>query len=224
MGDFNDELSIGGVYDKARVIGVVKNFNYRPLYFPVQPLAIFLQPSATRFMVVRLSNHNMSGTINDIEDSWKKIVPDYPLDWKFQDQELEKRYRSDMTMASMFKIGAFLSMFISVLGLFGLANFAVEKRVKEIGIRRVLGASIIDITRLMSKDFVLLVVIGSIAACPLAYFFIDKWLQSFAYRIDVTIWPFLLSTALALAVAVVTVSLRTVKATTVNPVEALRYE
>jgi putative ABC transport system permease protein len=224
MDDFNDELSIGGVYDKARVIGVVKNFNYRPLYFPVQPLAIFLRPGATRFMVLRLSNHNLSGTINDIEDSWKKIVPDYPLDWKFQDQELEKRYRSDMTMASMFKIGAFLSMFISVLGLFGLANFAVEKRVKEIGIRRVLGASITDITGLLSKDFVLLIVIGSIVACPLAYFFIDRWLQSFAYRVDVTIWPFLLSTAIALGVAVVTVSLRTIKAATANPIESLRYE
>lgn len=224
MGLFHKQLSVGGVYDTARIIGVTKDFNYRPLYYPVQPLVVFLQPSATRFMVVKLSSKNMMNTIGALEKTWKEIVPDYPLDWRFQDEAFEKAYRSDLTMATLFKIGAFLSIFISILGLFGLASYAVEKRVKEIGIRKVLGASVTDIVTLLTKDFLIIVAIGSVIAWPISYYLMNEWLNNFAYKIDLTIMPFLLAGGIALAISVAVVGLRAARAAATNPVESLRYE
>ena len=224
MGIFGKVISVGGVYDRARVIGVMKNFNYRPLYFPVQPLVVFLMPSSTRFMVVRLSSKNFSQTISSLGVEWKKVVPDYPLDWSFIDQDLNKQYHADITLSTIFELGAFLSIFISILGLFGLSNYAVEKRVKEIGIRKVLGASVTDLVKLLTKDFMLLVIIGSIAACPLTYYFISKWLQNFAYKIHFSVFPYLLAIVITFFVAVIVVGIRTIIASSANPVKSLRYE
>ncbi len=224
LGMLDKNLSVGGVYDGAKVVGVMKDFNYRPLYYPLQPLVVFLKPDATRFMVVRLSSVEMTKTIDAIDRTWKEIVPDYPVDWRFQDRAFEKAYRADSTLATVFEIGAILSVFISVLGLFGLASYSAEKRVKEVGIRKVLGASVFDIVRLLTKDFVFLVAAGGLVGCPIAYFFMAGWLDSFAYKIGMTAVPFLLAGGIGLGIAVAVVGFRATRAAAANPVESLRYE
>ena len=224
IGLFDKALEIGNVYDKARVVGVMKNFNYRSLVHPVQPLVVFLHPEATRFMVVRLSRSKMGKTIAEIETAWKKTLPEYPLDWRFQDKAFEEAYKSDTMMKSMFGVGAGLSVFISILGLFGLTSYGVQKRFKEIGIRKVLGASEFNIITILTKDSLLLVLIGAATGCPAAYFFLSKWLQGFAYRVSLTPWAFILAAGIALAAAGVTVCAKASRAAAANPVESLRYE
>jgi putative ABC transport system permease protein len=224
IGLFDKQLSVGGVYEKARVIGVMENFNYRPLYYPVQPLVVFLQPGATRFMVMRLSSKNIASTVSALRDTWKKVVPDYPLVWRFQDEVFEKAYHSELTLGTLFEIGAFLSIFISLLGLFGLSSYAVEKQIKEIGIRKVLGASSVNIVRLLTKDFILLVGTGGVIGCPIAYYLMEKWLQNFAFKISLTVIPFLLAGGIAVVISAAVIGVRAMKAASANPTELLRCE
>lgn len=224
MGLFDKTLQIGNVYDRARVIGVMKNFNYRPLLYPVQPLVVFLHPAATRFMVLRLNREGMGRTIREVEAEWKKTVPDYPIDWRFQDRSFEEAYRSDSTLSSMFGIGAGLSVFISLLGLFALAGYSVRKRFKEVGIRKVLGAGELSIIGLLTRDFLIVVAIGAVVGCLAGYYFMNMWLRSFAYRVDLSVWTFLMAASIAILAAGVTVSLRVAKAASANPVDSLRYE
>lgn len=224
MGLFDKELSIGGVYEKAKTIGVLNNFNYRPLYYPVQPLVVFLQPTATRFMVVKLPSQNIGKTIRALKVEWQKVVPDYPFDWRFLDQDLNKQYHSDAVLSEVFEVGACLSIFISMLGLFGLTSYTVEKRAKEISIRRVLGASIVDVVTLLGKEYVFPVVIGNIIAWPVSFYFMNEWLQNFAYKVSLTVVPFLLAGGIALTISLVVVGLRTARTAMRNPVESLRYQ
>ncbi len=224
LGLLDKRLSVGAVYDNARIIGVMKNFNYRPLFYPVQPLVVFLQQGAARFMVVRLSSKNIQGTISALEMTWKKIAPEYPLDWRFQGEAFEKAYQSDLMLARIFQVGSFLAIFISLLGLFGLSSYAVEKRTREVGIRKVLGASVADVVGLLTKDFVLLVALGGIIGCPIAYYFMVKWLHNFAFKIGITVVPFLVSVAVTLLVAVMVVGIRALRTASTNPTESLRYE
>ncbi len=224
MGLIDKTLQIGNVYDKARVVGVMKNFNYRPLLYPVEPLVVFLHPEATRFMVVRIDRANMGNTIAMIEAAWKKTLPEYPLDWRFQDRTFEEAYKSDSIMKSMFDVGAGLSVLISMLGLFGLASYGVQKRSKEIGVRKVLGASEVNIISLLTRDFIMLVTTGAVIGCLAAYYFMMGWLENFAFKIELSVWPFLAAAAVVFVAATLTVFLKTLRASAVNPAETLRYE
>ncbi|MHB1687441.1 MAG: ABC transporter permease [Ignavibacteriaceae bacterium] len=208
----------------SHIIGTVKNFNYRPIYYPVQPLVIYLSPGETEFMAIKLSPVKIANTIDGLKQAWKELAPQYPFDFSFLDKDIESKYRDDELFTNIIKISSYLAILIGCLGLFGLANYATRKKTKEIGIRKVLGASINQVVILLLKEFILLVVISGIAATPISYFIMNKWLENFSYHINVGIFPFLISVAISLTISILTVSYYAIKVATSNPVKSLRYE
>ncbi len=207
-----------------KIIGIVNNFNYRPLYYPIEPMILYLNPDEYRFMEVKVSSRNLAGTINALKQKWAEAAPNFPFDFSFLDQNLQKEYESDKRMGNIFDIFSLLAVFISCLGLFGLVSYAAEKRTKEIGIRKVLGSSVNEIVILLSKDFLILVIISGLIAIPLSYYFVQKWLEQFAYRINMNPLLFILSILSVLTISFITISYHAIKAATANPVKSLRYE
>ena len=216
-----------GIDQKYEIVGVVKDFNYRSLHEPIRPLAIRLFPNRGfigRFVTVRLAPGDHLSTISFIEKVWKKYAGDEEFSCNFLDDNLQKLYAADQRTNEIAGAFSVLAIFIACLGLFGLAAFVTERRTKEIGIRKVLGASVAEIVALLSKEFVKWVLVANLVAWPLAYFVMNNWLKNFAYRIDMSFWVFFASGVLALLIALLTVSSHAIKAATANPVESLRYE
>jgi putative ABC transport system permease protein len=151
-------------------------------------------------------------------------MKDVPFSYYFYDESLKAQYSAEQRMETIFKYFSFLAILIASLGLFGLASFSAAQRTKEIGIRKVLGATVADITLILSREFVMLVIVSNVFAWPIAYYVMNKWLQSFAYRVDFSWWVFVLAGLIALAVALMTVSWQAIRAALANPVESLRYE
>ncbi len=211
---------------KLKVVGVVKDFNYQSLHEPIQPLVISLLPerNAASFITVRLTPGNHLSSIFFIEKVWKKYAGDETFEFSFLDQALTQLYKNDQRTSKIAVIFSVLSIFIACLGLLGLVAFITEQRTKEIGIRKVLGASVTEMIALLSVQFVKWVLLANIIAWPLAYLIMNKWLQNFAYRTNLNIWIFLVSGAMALVIALLTVSSHAIKAATANPVKSLRYE
>jgi putative ABC transport system permease protein len=219
----------GGDYTKFTIIGVVKDFNVQSLHTPVVPFAIFHKSSKTyeepfSYMAVRVKEGKTNAAIASLENKWKSFVPATPFDFGFLDQRLDKLYQSEQQSGKIFAVFSVLSIFIACLGLFGLATFSAEQRINEIGIRKVLGASVGNITGLLSKDFIRLVVIAFIIASPVAGYFMHEWLKDFAYRTNIEWWIFALAGIIAIAIAVFTVSFQAIKAAVANPVKSLRSE
>ena len=206
------------------IIGVIKDFNYESLHQKIKPLAIFLDKGQTSYLPIRIRPADISKTISLIKDEWKKYVPAKPFEYFFLDEDFDRLYQSEQKTGQIFTSFSILAIFIACLGLFGLTAFTVERRIKEIGIRKVLGASISTIVFLISKEFLKWVLIANIIAWPVAYYFMSNWLDNFAYRISITIGVFILSAVIALLIALITVSSQTIKAATANPVKSLRYE
>jgi putative ABC transport system permease protein len=206
-----------------RVIGVVKDFNFSSLREPVKPL-VFMFGSNDGAMTVRLEGADISGTVSAIEDKWKSVASDLPFEYSFMDEGFDQLYKGEAQSGKLITYFASLSILISCLGLFGLATFMAEQRTKEIGIRKVMGASVTGITTLLSKDFLKLVLIAVAIAIPVAWYFTDKWLQDFAYHIDLEWWIFAVASVLALIIALMTVSVQAIKAAVQNPVNSLRSE
>jgi putative ABC transport system permease protein len=173
---------------------------------------------------VKIAAERVPETLAIIEKTWKEFSPGFPFDFHFINDLVDSQYKNEERLAKTIGYFAALGIFIACLGLFGLASFLAERRTKEIGIRKVMGASVGGILILLSKEFSKWVVAGNIVAWPLAYFAMNKWLADFAYRTDIGVWPFLTATVLALAIAVMTVSYRSIRAATANPVDSLRYE
>jgi putative ABC transport system permease protein len=216
-----------GIEQKYQIVGVVRNFNYKSLHEPIRPLAIRLFPArgfVGQFVTVRLAPGDHLSTISFIEKIWKKYAGDEEFSWNFLDDSLQKLYAADQRTNEIAGAFSVLAIFIASLGLLGLAAFVTEQRTKEIGIRKVLGASVAEIVALLSKEFVKWVLIANVVAWPLAYYVMNNWLKNFAYRTDMSIWIFAVSGILALLIALLTVSSHAIKAATANPVEALRYE
>ena len=205
------------------IIGIVKNFNYESLRSNVGALGMKLSKS-NNTMCFRLGAGNVKETIAKIEDKWKSTTDNQPFDYQFMDEAFDSIYRSEQRVGKIFITFAILAIFIACLGLFGLATFSAEQRNKEIGIRKVLGASVLQITTLLSKDFLKLVLIAFVIASPIAYYFMDKWLADFAYRITISWWIFALAGVSAIAIALITVSWQSIKAALMNPVKSLRSE
>ncbi|HUR12192.1 MAG TPA: FtsX-like permease family protein, partial [Flavitalea sp.] len=159
-----------------------------------------------------------------IESTWRKIFRDHPLEYKFLNDHFREVYQADSQVSKVIMALATIAIIISCLGLFGLASFAAEKRVKEVGIRKVLGATVQNITTLLSRDFLKLVIIANVIAWPLAWFALKRWLEDFAYRIEISWWIFLLAGVLAIAIALFTISFQAIKAAIANPVKSLRSE
>jgi putative ABC transport system permease protein len=208
----------------AKVIGVVKDFHFTSLRLEIKPFAFVITPSRTSLFALKMSGQKLRETLAQIESTWSSLVPGRPFDYYFLDESLDKLYRSEQNFRTVFSAMTLLSVIIACLGLFGLAAFTAEQRTKEIGIRKVLGATVPNVTVLLSKDFAKLVMIAYVIACPLAWYAMQKWLQGFAYRIDMGWWVFALAGGLALIIALLTVSTQAIKAALANPVDSLRYE
>jgi putative ABC transport system permease protein len=205
------------------IIGVVKNFNFESLRQNIGALGLFLHynPGMAAFKV---STADVRNLVNQIENKWKALAPGMPFSYRFLDDSFDEMYRTEQRVGKIAMIFSVLAIFIACLGLFGLATFVAEQRTKEIGIRKVLGASVQGIVQLLSKDFMKLVFIAFILATPLAWWAMNKWLSDFAYRISIDWWIFVLAGLSALAIALATVSFQAIKAAVTNPVKSLRTE
>ena len=206
------------------IIGVIRDFHFVPMHQRIKPLAIRLNPQGMNYISIKIDTQHMSQVIQYIENKWKEISPGFAFAYYFIDDEVDALYRSEMRLSGNLTLFTYIALFLASLGLFGLVMFSVERRVKEIGVRKVLGARTSDIVTLLSRDFLRLVLWANLIALPLGYYIIYKWLQSFAYRIDLNVWIFTISGLAALAVALLTVSFQSIKAAMANPVDLLRYE
>lgn len=208
----------------GQIIGVMKNFHFKPVSDVIEPLAIAIAPSRNFYMLIRTNPGNVTAAVKFIEETWKRIITNYPFNYKFLDEDFDEIYRAEARITSLLKYFAIFAIFIACLGLFGLASFTAEQRTKEVGIRKVFGASMPDIVILLSREFAKWVLIANLIAWPAAYFIMKKWLQSFAYRIDVNWMIFFLSAVLALGVALLTVSYQAIAVALANPAKSLKYE
>jgi putative ABC transport system permease protein len=210
--------------DKLTIIGVVKNFNFKPLDTKIEPLVIRYSDNLLHSMFIRVKPGDLTGTIDYIKDVYKTFSPSAPFDYHFLDEDFDNLYRSETRMQTIFSYFAILAIIISCLGLFGLASYIAERRKKEIGIRKVLGANVFNLSYLLSLQFTKWVFISNLIAWPVAYFLMNRWLQDFAYRVDISFWLFPLAGLLVLVVALLTVLYQAIKAALVNPVKSLKYE
>jgi putative ABC transport system permease protein len=216
-------------YMKAKIIGVVKDYNYASLHAAIDPI-VFMMPSINgtngtgRNAIIRFKQGQAKAVQEGVERSWKSFFPNHPFNASFLNDELNQLYRKEEIMLSVLSFFAVLTVFISSLGLFALAAFATEKRTKEIGIRKVMGASVRQIVFLILREFVVLVLLAILLAGPITAYFLNSWLSDFSYRIDLPIWMFFLTGILALSIAIATVALHATRAAHANPIKALRYE
>ena len=207
------------------VVGVVENFHYGSMHQQIGAYAFHnARTEGLDFLLVKLQTPQLATAMRELEAAFKRTMTGSAFDYVFLDDHLDKLYRREQRMASVALLFAGLAIFIAALGLFALAAFAAERRTKEIGIRKVLGASVAGITGLLAKDFLKLVLIGIACATPIAWWVMERWLSDFAYRIDVRWWMFVAAGAVAVAVAFLTVSFQSVKAALTNPVKSLRSE
>jgi len=209
---------------KGRIIGVVKDFHYRSLHEPIAPLILVIAPGWFTDLYIRLDGNDLSKTMASVEKIIKTHAPNSPFNYRFMDDEIYDLYHTEVRFGKLVRAGTGLAVFIACLGLFGLASFTSQQRTKEIGIRKILGSTTSGILVLLSKDFLLWVGIANLIAWPAAWWAVHVWLRNFAYRVPLTIWPFLLSGAGALVVAWMTISWQSFCAATTNPVDSLRYE
>lgn len=208
----------------SKVIGVVKDFNYKSLHSKIEPLIIRLEPHFGRLLTRVNTEADLSATLADMDKVWKKHFPEFPMDYQFLDESFQQQYRAEEKMLIIFTYFTILTIVIACLGLFGLSAYMAEQRTKEIGIRIVLGSSVSEIVLLLSRSFALLVLIAIVMAIPIAWFSMDKWLQNFAYRIEISWWVFVTTGLAAMTIALATVSYQAMKAALADPIRALRTE
>ena len=212
-------ISLNGY--KPVVIGVVKDFNSSSLHNEITSQVFMINPKWFKEFIVKVKSANMSSTINSLKEVWAKFFPQYPFEYSFLDESIDKMYKSEEKYSKVISTFSVVALFIACLGLLGLASLVTEQRKKEIGIRKVQGASIKSIVQLVSNEFMILVIVSNIIAWPIAYFFMNKWLIDFAFRIGISIWPFILAGGLAFFIALLTVSFQAVKVAVANPVKSI---
>jgi len=223
---------------EQQIIGVVKDFNYQSLHTAVQPLAMVIKPDTFFRRIndinfgsplqprisVRLKAGNLAANMNVIKQVWKNVAPDQEFEYRFLDETVAAQYRQEQRTGTIVKLASALSIFIACMGLFGLATLTVVRRTREIGIRKVLGASVSNVVGLLSKEFLVLVIIAALIAFPLGWWAMNKWLEDFAYRIHIEWWVFPVAGIAALIIALLTISFQAIKAALANPVKSLRTE
>jgi ABC-type antimicrobial peptide transport system permease subunit len=210
--------------DPGRIIGIVKNVHNAPLHQEIRPAFYVQFPYFYNYLIINMKGENIQNTIGFIQDVHKKLNPNFPFEFHFMNENIDRFYQTERQVNILITYFTVLAIFISCLGLFGLSLFMAEQRIKEIGIRKALGATVSNIVGLMSKDFLVLVGVANLIAWPVSYFIMNKWLQNFAYRIDFGPWIFAMAAAMALVIALITISFQTIKAAISNPVDSLRYE
>lgn len=214
-----------GQVHKFEIVGVLKDFHYQSLHQTIEPYAFMLnsQPDFN-YIIVHVNTANMAQALHFLEKTWKSLRPDDPFEYTFLNQDFQKNYQADVRTSRIVRYFTFIAILISGLGLFGLAAFAAQQRTKEIGVRKVLGASVTNIVVLLTSDFLKLVMLAIVIASPIAWWAMDKWLQNFAYRIHIPWWVFGAAGLLAVLIAFVTVSFQSIRAARANPVQSLRTE
>jgi putative ABC transport system permease protein len=207
------------------IVGVVRDFHFKDLHNPIESYGFFLaNDNGHSYLITRVDGNNLKTALANMGAAWAKLNPAEPFEYSFLDQDFAKNYEAEERLASIIRYFTIIAIFISCLGLFGLTTFSVEQRTKEIGIRKVLGASTAGLVTLLSKDFLKLVALSFLVASPLAWYFINNWLQSFAYRAPFSVWIIVGSWLLALLIAFFTISIQAIKVALTNPVKNLRTE
>jgi putative ABC transport system permease protein len=219
----------GNGNQKFKVIGVMKDFNIESFHSDISPTALFYVTSQTyrirsSYLTIRIKPGNYAETIAAVQNTWKQFAPQLPFDYSFMDAEFDALYKADQTMGKVFGVFTVLSLVVACLGLLGLAIYTAERRMKEIGIRKVLGASVQNVTTMLSVDFIKLILIASLIAFPVAWYAMNKWLQDFAFRTPISWWVFALSTGIIIVIALATISFQSIKAALTNPIDSLRSE
>lgn len=209
---------------KGYIIGVMRNFHFKSLHNKIEPLILLIKPEWDKYIFVRVSSEGIQESLQYIEWIHKQFNPGYPFEFIFLNEEINQLYRSEKRVKQIFQLFTSLAIFISCIGLFGMAAIMAEKRTKEIGIRKVLGSSVSGVVVLLSKDIIKWVTISMIAAWPLAFVVMNRWLQNFAYRTGLEIWIFIFPSIATICIALLTVSYHTIRAARTNPVESLKYE
>jgi putative ABC transport system permease protein len=217
---------LNGPVNYVDVVGVMKDFNYNSLHGEVRPFMLFYNSDASAFsyMTVAVSSENYKSVVSKMQNIWQKNLPGTPFEYSFLDQEVQKQYEAEISLSQIINSFTLMAILISCLGLFGLAAFSAEQRQKEIGIRKVLGASVTGVVALLSKEFIKLVTISFIIATPIAWWAMNKWLQAFAYKVTISWWMFAIAGVMSILIALFTVSFQAIKAALVNPVKSLKSE
>ena len=233
MGYKNPQNAIGKMLywndEPHPVVGVVADFHIASFHDPITPICIINRPGREKSIAIKLATKGehanvLKSTLSEVEKTWKQLYPDGTFKYEFYDESLAMLYQKDQQTAMLVNTALAITIFISCIGLFGLVLFASEKRAKEISIRKILGAGVGSIVMLLSKDFVIMVIIALLIASPVAWYFMNQWLQTFAYRINISGWAFLLAGLSAIIVALITITYQTIKAAVANPVKSLRME
>jgi len=219
----NKEINLWGSM-KGPIVGVLKDFNDRSFRRELAPLLITTFKRIYYEAGIKLATTDASSTMQSIEKLWNQTFPDFVFEYKFLDDKIESFYKQENQLSQLYKIFAFIAIFLSCLGLYGLASFMAVQRIKEVGIRKVLGATAGNIVYLFSKEFIILIIIAFVIASPIAWYFMHKWLQDYVYRINISWWMFIAGGVLAIVIALVTVSFQAIKAAITNPVKSLRTE
>lgn len=219
MVDFTADQSV-----RYRVIGVVRDFHHKSLKMAINPTSLKLNPQVFRYVSVRIGPANVPSTLDLLKKTFRELVPQFEYRYFFVDDDFRQKYPNEEKVQNIYAYFGVLAIFVACLGLFGLASFIIERRTKEIGIRKALGAGVRRIVRLLSGEFLKAVLLANLVAWPLAFYFMNRWLRTFAYRITIEWWVFVLSGALSLAIAFLTVSYQSMKSARTNPVDALRWE
>ncbi|HRH48722.1 MAG TPA: ABC transporter permease [Panacibacter sp.] len=220
----NKEISIWGDKIKCPVVGVLKDFNDRSFRNDLAPLLITTNNTMYSQATLKLDTKNISATLESVKTIWEQTFPNFVYEYRFLDDKIASFYKQENQLAQLYKIFAAIAIFLSCLGLYGLASFMAVQRIKEVGIRKVLGATTANIVYLFSKEFVLLISIAFLIATPLTWYFMNTWLQDYVYRIDISWWIFFAGGAASIIIALATISFRAIKAAIANPVKSLRTE
>jgi ABC-type antimicrobial peptide transport system permease subunit len=220
----NKEINMWDGQVKASIVGVIKNYNSQSLQQAMAPVIIGNYKETYRLINLKLQQQNMQQTLAYVEKLWSQTYPDHVYEYQFIDEIIANFYRQEKQLSQLYKIFAVIAIFLSCLGLYGLASFMAVQRIKEVGIRKVLGATVQNVVYLFTKEFIGLIAIAFLIATPLAWYFMNKWLEDFAYRIDINWWIFLIAGLLSLFIALITVSSQAIKAAIANPVKNLRTE
>jgi putative ABC transport system permease protein len=214
-----------GFDSSGKIVGIAKDFNFNSLHYKIETMFMYSQKDwGFSNLSVKINGTRTRNAIAFIQSVWKKNFPDHPFEYQFLDDHFNDVYRADSQVSTIIRILAALAIIISCLGLFGLASYSAERRIKEVGIRKVLGASVNNIVSMLSKDFLKYVLIAALIALPLAWFSVHKWLEDYAYRVKISWWIFLASLVVAIIIALITVSFQAIKAAIANPVKSLRTE
>jgi putative ABC transport system permease protein len=210
--------------DTLTIVGVVQSFHQLGLQKPIDPQLITLRPDTRNAYSVKLQTADLQGAITAVKAVWARYFPNDPFNYSFLDDQFNTQYKSDQQFGEMFTIFAFLAILIACFGLIGLSAYNILQRTKEVGIRKVLGASVQNVVYILSRDFLVLVIISFVIAAPVSWWIMHNWLQGFAFRISISWWVFGIAGAMAFAIALSTLSFQAIKAAMANPVKSLKTE